>query len=399
MVSPFLSLDTWDFPFTSSSTLGDAEADTLAMIDPSLLLDPDTCGCSSTPNSGPSSPATVDVVWPIALDPTCRSPRYAWPDCCEHHQLAQCDLLSKDIPPPEETITPSLSITGPRWQGSEDESPRSHGPYKNATPFEDGFYYGPWEGAEGCNHKPTKLKRDYDKFVDSHLEPYRCKAESCEGAQFSAKTCLPHNEREAHSLHGHGEKLSLCTYQGCERAVLGNGFPHHWNLRDQRKRVHQGHATSHFLEPISGGEDTVRTVTEIERRNNPGHPVEEESALPQDHKLLGVDMVQGDKASSTNSDENEGGLSFQTAASLLPVSQSKKGKRMAQACLGCRARKVRCDVTLRQGEACSNCQLDKQECIIKARNSRSNAESGRTTILKHSIVRCRPNKPSILTLF
>jgi hypothetical protein len=39
-------------------------------------------------------------------------------------------------------------------------------------------------------------------------------------------------------MHGHGDKPFLCTYDGCERGVTGNGFPRYWNLRDHMKRVH-----------------------------------------------------------------------------------------------------------------------------------------------------------------
>jgi hypothetical protein len=39
-------------------------------------------------------------------------------------------------------------------------------------------------------------------------------------------------------MHGHGEKPFLCTFDGCERGVPGNGFPRHWNLCDHMKRVH-----------------------------------------------------------------------------------------------------------------------------------------------------------------
>lgn len=39
-------------------------------------------------------------------------------------------------------------------------------------------------------------------------------------------------------MHGHGEKPFLCEYENCERAIPGNGFPRHWNLRDHMRRVH-----------------------------------------------------------------------------------------------------------------------------------------------------------------
>ena len=46
------------------------------------------------------------------------------------------------------------------------------------------------------------------------------------------------HEREAHGMHGYGEKQFLCSSEGCDRAVAGNGFPRQWNLKDHMVRVH-----------------------------------------------------------------------------------------------------------------------------------------------------------------
>lgn len=117
--------------------------------------------------------------------------------------------------------------------------PRDHPLYQKATIGPDGLYHCPWEGKDlTCSHKPEKLKCNYDKFVDSHLKPYRCKVHACENARFSSTACLLRHEREAHAMHGHGEKPFLCTFDGCERGIPGNGFPRHWNLCDHMKRVH-----------------------------------------------------------------------------------------------------------------------------------------------------------------
>jgi hypothetical protein len=42
-------------------------------------------------------------------------------------------------------------------------------------------------------------------------------------------------------------------------------------------------------------------------------------------------------------------------------------KRASKACLSCRARKVRCDVTA-SGVPCMNCRLDHRECIVGGRS-------------------------------
>jgi hypothetical protein len=142
----------------------------------------------------------------------------------------------------------------------QDNSARTHYLYHNVTPQADGLYHCPWENKPeaNCQHRPEKLKCNYEydpfpspcllfnanhsvcasKFVDSHLKPYKCKVPACKDLQFSSTACLLRHEREAHAMHGHGDKPFLCTYEGCERGVTGNGFPRHWNLRDHMKRVH-----------------------------------------------------------------------------------------------------------------------------------------------------------------
>ncbi|KAF6839741.1 C2H2 transcription factor [Colletotrichum plurivorum] len=133
----------------------------------------------------------------------------------------------------------ALPPTFPSRRNTNDgDSARDHPLYKSATPQADGLFHCPWEGESSCNHKPEKLKCNYDKFVDSHLKPYRCKIESCENARFSSTACLLRHEREAHAMHGHGDKPFLCSYEGCDRAMPGNGFPRQWNLKDHMRRVH-----------------------------------------------------------------------------------------------------------------------------------------------------------------
>ncbi|KAG5807197.1 hypothetical protein H9Q74_007891 [Fusarium xylarioides] len=59
--------------------------------------------------------------------------------------------------------------------------------------------------------------------------------------------------RSPQRLRGHANnpKPLLCLYDGCERAVPGNGFPRPWNLRDHMKRVHNHHdsSTSYSSQP------------------------------------------------------------------------------------------------------------------------------------------------------
>ncbi|TQS37073.1 hypothetical protein Golomagni_02465 [Golovinomyces magnicellulatus] len=149
---------------------------------------------------------------------------------------------------------------------------REHPLYHNVSPGEDGLYHCPWENEPGsnCQHKPEKLKCNYDKFVDSHLKPFRCKVPACKNLHFSSTACLLRHEREAHAMHGHGDKPFLCIYEGCERGTRGNGFPRHWNLRDHMKRVHNdagypksnASGTSHSTAPIKGRKRKVNDASQ-----------------------------------------------------------------------------------------------------------------------------------------
>ena len=91
-----------------------------------------------------------------------------------------------------------------------------------------------------------KLTKTPSKHLDSHLKPYRCKVSACVAVPFSSTACLLRHEREAHGMHGHGEKPHLCWFPDCDRSVSGNGFPRRWNLFDHMKRVHDhtGHTSS-----------------------------------------------------------------------------------------------------------------------------------------------------------
>ncbi|KAI8711505.1 hypothetical protein NCS52_01414300 [Fusarium sp. LHS14.1] len=137
---------------------------------------------------------------------------------------------------------------------------REHPLYKG-TRDPDGLYHCPWEKELGCNHKPAKLKCTFDKFIDSHLKPYKCRAPGCQSTSFSSTACLFRHEREAHALHGYGDKPYLCPQQGCERAIPGNGFPRRWNLVDHMRRRHKLDA------PISGIINARTSIKMVDKKD------------------------------------------------------------------------------------------------------------------------------------
>ncbi|KAI1612863.1 hypothetical protein EDD36DRAFT_465010 [Exophiala viscosa] len=142
-------------------------------------------------------------------------------------------------------------------------------PLYEARPDKSGWYHCPMYKETKCIHKPTKQKCIYNKYLDSHLKPYRCKFATergeCEDARFSSNACLFRHEREAHGLHNHGLNPFMCKFRDCERSRDGNGFPRRWNQRDHMKRVHD------YVEDDSPKEQTTATE-QPKRRKVPGVP-------------------------------------------------------------------------------------------------------------------------------
>ncbi|KAI1018060.1 hypothetical protein LB504_003816 [Fusarium proliferatum] len=70
-----------------------------------------------------------------------------------------------------------------------------------------------------------------------------------------------------------------------------------------------------------------------------------------------------------------------------------KRRRASIACLPCRKRKVRCDVT-ESGGACRNCRLDSQKCVVASKRSSGAMRLGTRVEEDHSAETYRPISPS-----
>ncbi|KAI6715141.1 hypothetical protein JHW43_002378 [Diplocarpon mali] len=243
--SPILFEDTWSLPQTHLAT-----PTTNSPFEPSPTVE------GLSPRYVQDNSDLVDLSpYTSAGDRVMRKPIGPRPSKVASDMAARRQRLPKTSDTSDEPLKLSRS------NADFDNTARDHHLYHNVTPHADGLYHCPWENdtTANCQHKPEKLKCNYEydyavnprlynlkannmtcisKFVDSHLKPYKCKMLPCKDLQFSSTACLLRHEREAHAMHGHGDKPFACTYEGCERGVPGNGFPRHWNLRDHMKRVH-----------------------------------------------------------------------------------------------------------------------------------------------------------------
>lgn len=149
----------------------------------------------------------------------------------------------------EGTPENEMKQTNEKPKGKKSLEPRSH-EYYSKKQGKDGFYHCPFKDSEGCSHTPTKQKCSYDKYLDAHLKPYRCKRQECAGLSFSSNAVLGRHERETHGMHGHGQNPYICHFPDCRRSVREQGFPRRWNARDHMERVHGVRVTGSDAEEI-----------------------------------------------------------------------------------------------------------------------------------------------------
>ncbi|KAF2397925.1 hypothetical protein EJ06DRAFT_523794 [Trichodelitschia bisporula] len=234
---------------------------------------------------------------------------------CAHPPSSYTELTSPSRLSPQRTVSPTYpEVYAPESQempspqmspvsqpatDRSDSVPRSH-PYYQAGPSSDGFYHCPFAAAEGCGHEPKVLKCEYDKYVDSHLKPFRCKHKDCYELQFSSTACLLRHEREAHDMHGHEE--SLCEFPPCSRSVPGQGFRRSYNCRDHMSRCHD------YVEAPSdkkrrGVSQSAKAVTRKGRSPGRGQQVRRlQAQLDEHHANLDVmnrKIQEGKKLSSS----------------------------------------------------------------------------------------------------
>lgn len=127
-----------------------------------------------------SSPNTIDDTWRVAA--MANSPMDFMGDhtryvaSCHDEYFADVNSHSLDSPESkphhlvsdlQDTMVPfgsdmNINANYHHRSSVESDSPREDSRYKNAVRGDDGLFHCPWEGQRSCNHKPEKLKCNYE---------------------------------------------------------------------------------------------------------------------------------------------------------------------------------------------------------------------------------------------
>ncbi|KAF2174663.1 hypothetical protein K469DRAFT_686024 [Zopfia rhizophila CBS 207.26] len=135
--------------------------------------------------------------------------------------------------------------------------------YYQIKPDDEGLYHCPY--VPGCSHVPTKLKSTYHQYLNSHMKPFRCEEQTCNGVQFSYK-----GDYQRHKDEIHGEE-KLCPYSNCNRSIQGQGFKRRDNLKRHIKLVHiktnEKLRRAQSCQGNSEARKAERKVSELEKKN------------------------------------------------------------------------------------------------------------------------------------
>ncbi|KAK4163073.1 cell wall transcription factor ACE2 [Cladorrhinum sp. PSN259] len=110
-------------------------------------------------------------------------------------------------------------------------------PLREETKNADGKYICTWPS---CVKEVREFDRkcEWNKHMDKHDRPYKCKAEGCEKLPgFTYSGSLLRHEREVHGKHSGPKNSFYCPHPNCKRHS-GRGFSRQDNLNKHMKRVH-----------------------------------------------------------------------------------------------------------------------------------------------------------------
>lgn len=293
-VSYGMDFSSWDTPSTTSMgpfTSYTTQQDAAPMFDMQTLSQPQQAtgtmsasALAAVPNSSVygslhrRASAQSASLRAVAASPTSTVPTKRFEDIDARQakndaQASQDEESRRFLPTPsihdEDDGLDSLSPgEAKKYEEERTKSARTD-PLYMTSPDADGLYACPFQTETNCSHKKTNLKCNFDKFLDSHIKPFRCKREKCDDVKFSSTACLLRHERENHGMHGHGDRPHLCYYPECDRSRIGHGFPRRYNAFDHMKRVHgwKGDQSNPSTSPKDGSAPATRKIAGRKRKS------------------------------------------------------------------------------------------------------------------------------------
>ncbi|KIW62404.1 hypothetical protein PV04_10582 [Phialophora macrospora] len=97
----------------------------------------------------------------------------------------------------------------------------------------------------GKNHQTFKRVCEWNKHMDRHERPYKCRESGCElNPGFTYSGGLLRHQREVHKMHLSTKQPLFCPFPNCNRSS-GTGFTRKENLEEHKRRRHLEELSDH----------------------------------------------------------------------------------------------------------------------------------------------------------
>jgi hypothetical protein len=188
-----------------------------------------------------------------------------------------------------DTTTTTITTTTPiKVQGA---FRRARSPPRN----EHGQMFCDHVNCRGKNHQTFKRVCEWNKHMDRHERPYKCRESGCElNPGFTYSGGLLRHQREVHKMHLSTKQPLFCPFPNCNRSS-GTGFTRKENLEEHKRRRHLEELSDRDADEAAAAATATTTISQepsAKRRRISTATEVQQAAQQQQHQQLGSNVAQ-----------------------------------------------------------------------------------------------------------
>ncbi|EXJ54636.1 hypothetical protein A1O7_09977 [Cladophialophora yegresii CBS 114405] len=183
---------------------------------------------------------------------------------------------------------PSLALAEPTKVTVQGAFRRTRSPPRN----DHGQMFCDHVNCRGKNSPTFKRVCEWNKHMDRHERPYKCRESGCElNPGFTYSGGLLRHQREVHKMHLSTKQPLFCPFPNCNRSS-GTGFTRKENLEEHKRRRHLEELSDHEAEATEEPPAAKRRrISSTATAEVQGQGLQQQKQHQQQQQQLGSSMV------------------------------------------------------------------------------------------------------------